>query len=94
MGDPYAYVQFMVNRIGNFIITPEITTASFNPNLNQNIQSLIIGVKAGEETRTINSNVLKGAVKMQDTGAPLTPLLLAFLLIMVSLSIKTAKKSQ
>ena len=94
VGDPYAYIQFRVNHVGNFIITPEITTASFNPNLNQKIQALFITVKAHEETRTINSNVLKGAVKMQDTGAPLTPLLLAFLLIMVSLSIKTAKKSQ
>lgn len=67
MGDPYAYVQFMVERIGNFIITPEISTASFNPNLNQKIQALFLTVHAPDKIKTVDASKTVG---MKNTGMP------------------------
>ncbi len=83
VGDPYAYVQFMVDRIGNFIITPEITTASFNPNLNQKIQALFITVKARAETKTVDASNVK-TVGMENTGMPFSSIFMAFLMVLGS----------
>lgn len=90
VGDPYAYVQFMVNRIGNFIITPEITTASFNPNLNQKIQALFITVKAQNKTKTVNASKVK-TVGMKNTGMPFYAIIMALLIVLGSFL--TAKKN-
>jgi uncharacterized repeat protein (TIGR01451 family) len=90
VGDPYAYVQFMVNRIGNFIITPEITTASFNPNLNQKIQALFITVKAQNKTKSVNASNVK-TVGMKNTGMPFYAIIMALLIVLGSFL--TAKKN-
>ncbi|MEN6293680.1 MAG: hypothetical protein ABFD07_16895, partial [Methanobacterium sp.] len=85
----HAYVQFMVNRIGNFVITPEVTTASFNPNLNQKIQALFITVKATDKTETVDEGNVK-TVGMKNTGMPVYAIILALLIVLGSFL--TAKK--
>jgi uncharacterized repeat protein (TIGR01451 family) len=90
VGDPHAYVQFMVNRVGNFIITPEVTTASFNPNLNQKIQALFITVKAQDKTEAVDAGNVK-TVGMKNTGMPFNAIILALLIVLGSFL--TAKKN-
>jgi len=82
-GTPNAYVQFMVNRIGNFIITPEITTASFNPNLDQKIQALFITVKAQDKTETVDADNVK-TVGMKNTDMPFYAIIRALLIVLGS----------
>jgi len=83
VGDPYAYVQFMVDRVGNFIITPEISTASFNPNLNQKIQALFITVHAQDEIKTGDTGKVK-TVGMENTGMPFSQIAIALLIVLGS----------
>ncbi|MDH2658540.1 DUF11 domain-containing protein [Methanobacterium formicicum] len=81
VGDPYAYVQFMVERIGNFIITPEISTASFNPNLNQKIQALFLTVHAPDKIKTVDASKTVG---MKNTGMPSSAIIMALLIVLGS----------
>ena len=83
VGDPHAYVQFMVERVGNFVITPDVTTASFNPNLNQKIQALFITVKAPDKTETVDAGNVK-TVGMENTGMPFYAIILAVLIVLGS----------
>ena len=83
VGDPYAYIQFRVNRVGNFIMTPEITTASFNPNLNQKIQALFITVKSQNKTKTVNASKVK-TVGMKNTGMPFYAIIITLLIVLGS----------
>lgn len=84
VGDPYLWLSLRVAQAGQYLINPTLTTSTYDPTLNNNIQSLTINAAAAEtekETETVNAQTETKTVGMQKTGIPVNYLILALLLI-------------
>jgi predicted outer membrane repeat protein len=89
MGDPYLYLTVKALESGNYIITPTITSETFNQNTNPltpftvNVQTPNnnnpIGNTGNNTTNTVNAATQ--TVAMQSTGMPIAGLVLAILAI-------------
>ncbi|MDD1763692.1 MAG: hypothetical protein LUQ70_03135, partial [Methanobacteriaceae archaeon] len=61
---------------GQYLLNPTLSTSTFDPTLNSNLQS--ININAQEET-TVRA---AGTIGMQTTGAPIAGVILAVLLVL------------
>lgn len=77
LGDPNAYLQLSPQKAGKYVITPEISTTSYDPNLSSNIQSATVIVHEANK----NITALK-TVSMQNTGIPIGVLISAILMLL------------
>ena len=95
VGDPYAWVQVKALNQGSFIFQPTLTTDTFDPNIESNIQVLPVNVLAKEGgssgTGGSSETVHAKTVGMQKTGAPIAGIVLAILMVLGGL-ISTSKK--
>ncbi|MDO5836176.1 MAG: DUF11 domain-containing protein [Methanobacterium sp.] len=77
VGDPTAWVRVKVLEAGTFVFGPSLTTDTYDPNLESNIQSVTITAQA------VPGEVVNGqTVGMQSTGIPVAQLLLAVLMVL------------
>jgi len=77
IGDPTLQIRVKVLSAGNFVFAPSLTTDTYDPNLNSNIQTVTINAQ------TVPEEVVSGqTVGMQTTGAPIAQLLLAVLMVL------------
>ncbi|QUH22591.1 hypothetical protein HYG87_01810 [Methanobacterium alkalithermotolerans] len=75
VGDPYLYLVVKALHAGNFIFQPQLTTDTYDPNIDENIQTVTI--QAAEEPQPQP----QPGVPMQTTGVPFYGLLLALVMI-------------
>jgi conserved repeat domain len=77
VGDPTAWVRVKVLSAGTFVFGPSLTTDTYDPNLESNIQSVTINAQ------TVPGEVVNGqTVGMQSTGIPVAQLVLAVLMVL------------
>ena len=77
VGDPTAWVKVKVLSAGTFVFRPSITTDTYDPNMESNIQSVTINAQA------VPGEVVNGqTVGMQSTGIPIAQLVLAVLMVL------------
>jgi hypothetical protein len=77
VGDPTLQIRVKVLSAGNFVFAPSLTTDTYDPNLNSNIQTVTINAQ------TVPEEVVNGqTVGMQTTGAPIAQLVLAVLMVL------------
>jgi uncharacterized repeat protein (TIGR01451 family) len=76
VGDPTAWVRVKVLESGTFVFRPNLTTDTYDPNLESNIQSVTINAQ------TVPGVVNGQTVGMQSTGIPIAQLLLAVLMVL------------
>ena len=97
VGDPYAWVQVKALNQGSFIFQPTLTTDTFDPNIESNIQVLPVNVLAKEGgssgTGGSSETVHAKTVGMQKTGAPIAGIVLAILMVLGGL-ISTSKNNK
>ncbi|AEG18409.1 Ig-like domain-containing protein [Methanobacterium paludis] len=85
VGDPYLYLTVKASGSGSYIITPTITSETFNQNTNPltpftvNVQAQNNNNSNGNNTNTVNAATQ--TISMQHTGVPLAGLALAILTI-------------
>ena len=75
VGDPYLYLVVKALHAGTFIFQPHLSTDTYNPNIDENIQRVVI--HAVEEPQPEP----EPGVPMQTTGVPFYGLLLALVMI-------------
>jgi len=79
VGDPYAWVRVRAMNGGSFIFRPILTTDTYDPNIESNIQALNVNVQAaGGSSETVHAQT----VGMQKTGTPLIGMVLAVLMVL------------
>lgn len=86
-GDPNLWLTLRVVRAGQYLINPALTTSTYDPTLNSNIQSITINAAAGSDpdnknNTTVNAATITETVGMQETGTPLTGIVLAILMVL------------
>ncbi len=98
-GDPDLWVSFVYTAAGDYLINPLLSTSTYDPDINTNIQSIRVLAATGPSTTSANTatsstsvNAATGnTVVMQTTGAPLAPLVIGILSVLGGL-ITTRKK--
>ncbi|NYB51268.1 MAG: PQQ-binding-like beta-propeller repeat protein [Methanobacteriaceae archaeon] len=83
--DPTLVVDLLVASAGEIIISPILSTSSYDPYINTNTQSITIYAQSASQT-TVKGYSSGKTVGMQGTGLSLLPLVLAVLLVMTGLS--------
>jgi uncharacterized repeat protein (TIGR01451 family) len=73
VGDPYLYLVLRVLESGRYVLQPILSTDTYDPNLNSNIEALIINAQSGSD----NGH----RVPMQNTGMPIWLLLMAIMVV-------------
>ncbi|MDY9924015.1 Ig-like domain repeat protein, partial [Methanobacterium sp.] len=90
VGDPYLWAIVRVLNNGNYVLMPLLSTDTYDPNLNNNIQPLTISVQAvSQESETV---VNERTVGMQNTGAPIGLLVMAVLMLLGGILVPKRKK--
>jgi hypothetical protein len=90
VGDPNLWAIVRVLNNGNYVLTPLLSTETYDPNLNSNIQPITISVQAAAlESETL---VNAGTVGMQNTGAPIALLVIAVLMALGGILAPKRKK--
>jgi outer membrane protein assembly factor BamB len=88
--DPYLWLNLNILNAGTFNIQPTVTVAGYNPELTNNIESLLINAAIAPTTNTENTNtanaatttsIQTGTIPMQTTGIPIAGLILGILCI-------------
>ena len=74
--DPYLYMVVKVTKAGKYVIHPSLSTSTYDPNLDENIGTLVINAQSG------NVPVHGKTVPMQKTGLPIGLLALAILMVL------------
>ena len=73
VGDPYLYLVVKVLESGKYILQPILSTDTYDPNLNSNIEAVIINAQSGSDNGD--------RVPMQNTGMPIWLLLMAIMVV-------------
>ena len=81
--DPYLYMKVKVLKAGRYVFKPQITTDTYDPNIDENIEILVVNAKSKHHGGH--------KVPMQKTGVPIWSLILAVLLVSAGL-IKSFKR--
>lgn len=92
-GDPNLWLTLRVAQAGQYLINPTLTTSTYDPTLNNNVQSLAINAAAAQnsnESTTVYA-ATENTVEMQETGLPIAGLGLAVLALFGGLSISNRK---
>jgi uncharacterized repeat protein (TIGR01451 family) len=84
VGDPIALVRVKALSAGTFIFKPSLTTDTYDPNLESNIQTVTVNAQAVPQPNG-------QTVGMQTTGAPIVPLLFAVLMVLGGLILPKRK---
>jgi len=84
VGDPIALVRVKALSAGTFIFKPSLTTDTYDPNLESNIQTVTVNAQAVPQPHG-------QTVGMQTTGAPLVPILFAVLMVLSGLVLSKRK---
>jgi len=85
VGDPYLYLTLKPTRLGQYIFNYLITTATYDPNIGQQITKLTLQIKTpnNQQKKTNKTSSLnRQNIPMQKTGAPLVALFLALIFIL------------
>ncbi|MDY9924364.1 carboxypeptidase regulatory-like domain-containing protein [Methanobacterium sp.] len=81
VGDPYLYITGWFSRAGSYVFTASINSNTYNINT-QGVSDLTVNAQNVAEAKTIS---------MQETGAPIAPILLAILLVIGGLLLPSRK---
>jgi len=81
VGDPYLYITGRFTRPGSYLFTASINSNTYNINT-QGVSALTVNAQNVVEAKTIS---------MQETGAPIAPILLAILLVIGGLVVPSRK---
>lgn len=81
VGDPYLYITGWFTRAGSYVFTASITSNTYNINT-QGVSALTVNAENVVQSKTIG---------MQETGAPIVPILLALLLVIGGLLVPSRK---
>jgi uncharacterized repeat protein (TIGR01451 family) len=83
VGDPYLWLDLNVLSAGSFNIKPIVTVSGYNPNLENNIGSLLVNVVSAStnDMITVNAASETSTVPMQATGMPFAGLIMALLMV-------------
>jgi uncharacterized repeat protein (TIGR01451 family) len=90
VGDPNLWANVRVVSIGSFILKPILSTDTYDPTLNNDIQPININVKAVSQGSQTEVNAQ--TVGMQTTGLPIGVLLMAMLMVLSGLIVPKRKK--
>lgn len=99
-GDPYMWLSLRVAQEGQYLINPILSTSSYDPTLNNNIQSLtIIAIAKITQVPVFQVPVVNSeskitkttTIRMQETGIPLAGLVLAILAVFAGLATSKRK---
>lgn len=82
VGDPYLYITGWFTRAGSYVFTASITSNTYNMNT-QGVSALTVNAENVVQAKTIG---------MQETGAPIVPIVLALLLVIGGLLVPSRKK--
>jgi uncharacterized repeat protein (TIGR01451 family) len=88
-GDPYMWLSLLVAQEGQYLINPTLSTSSYDPTLNNNIQSITVNAAAAQTSNTVNA--ASNTVGMQKTGMPIAGLILALLALFGGLATSKRK---
>ena len=93
-GDPNLWLTLRVAQAGQYLINPALTTSSYDPTLNNNVQTFAFIATAtpdddqpdtndtDDETTNNTVNAASKTVTMQETGLPLPMMVLAILMVL------------
>ena len=90
-GDPNLWLNLRVAQAGQYLINPTLTTSTYDPTLNSNIQSFTVNAIAEitqvpvVQVPVVNSEskiTKTTTIRMQETGIPLPLMLLAILMVL------------
>nr|WP_054859021.1 Ig-like domain repeat protein [Methanobacterium formicicum] len=82
VGDPNLWAKVRVVSIGSFILRPFLSTDTYDPTLNNDIQPITINVQAASQESQAEVNAQTQTIGMQTTGTPIGLLLLAVLMVL------------
>ncbi|MBF4475186.1 Ig-like domain repeat protein, partial [Methanobacterium formicicum] len=92
VGDPNLWAKVRVVSIGSFILRPFLSTDTYDPTLNNNIQPITINVQAASQESQAEINAQTQTIGMQTTGTPIGLLLLAVLMVLGGIITPKRKK--
>ena len=75
VGDPYLYLNVRVLRAGTYVFRPTLSTITYDPNIESNIQTLTVNA---QNVPIVNAQT----VGMHTTGVPIILLLFAFSMVL------------
>jgi len=90
VGDPNLWAIVRVLNNGNYVLMPFLSTDTYDPNLNSNIQPITISVQAASQE--FEAVVNAGTVGMQNTGVPIGLLVMAVLMTLGGILVPKRKK--
>ena len=75
VGDPYMWLNLRILRAGQYTINPRLSTSTYDPTLNEDIQSITVNAVSG-------TTIVHGkTIGMQTTGMPIAAVILAVLIL-------------
>ncbi|WP_414470007.1 DUF7507 domain-containing protein [Methanobacterium sp. ACI-7] len=89
VGDPYLWVTVRMVKSGEYVIRPTLSTTTYDPNLQGNIEFKDICAK--EETPETTVKAADSTIPMQPTGLPIGYIALAVIIVLVGLIIPKRK---
>ncbi len=92
VGDPNLWADVRVLNIGSFILRPFLSTETYDPTLNNDIQPITINVQAASQESQAQVNAQTQTIGMQTTGTPIGLLLLAVLMVLSGIITPKRKK--
>ncbi|MGF7118838.1 hypothetical protein [Methanobacterium oryzae] len=84
-GDPNLWLTLRVAQAGQYLINPTLSTSSYDPTLNNNVQKFAFTATAAQADGEPTNNTVNAASKtvtMQETGLPLPLIILAILMVL------------
>lgn len=93
-GDPNLWLTLRVAQAGQYLINPTLTTSSYDPTLNNNVQTFAFTAAAApdddqpdtndkdDEPTNNTVNAASNTITMQETGIPLPLMVLAILVVL------------
>ena len=85
VGDPYLNVLTEILKAGTYTIKPLLTTLTYDPNLVNSIQTIVVNAQSNTtNTTNITGNQTANTINtigMQKTGIPLNYLIMAILIV-------------
>ncbi|NYB53140.1 MAG: Ig-like domain repeat protein, partial [Methanobacteriaceae archaeon] len=90
VGDPNLWADVRVMSTGSFTLRPFLSTNTYDPTLNDQIQSININVQAASQETQTKANAQ--TVKMQPTGQPIGLLVIAVLMVLGGIIAPKKKK--
>jgi len=87
-GDPNLWLTLHVAQAGQYLINPALSTSTYDPTLESSIQSITVNAAAAQSNddeptgTTVNAQTTTETVEMQETGIPISMMVLAILMVL------------